>query len=168
MNALDNAFINAVLRAWEDQRGYALRLVADLGDDDFVSQPVEDVVMNHPAWVLSHLGAYAPILTAILREADFEDPASHRYGRSSAPVADPSESPPRDELIARYTGAYDETAAALRAAPGALLAAPTPLERWIPRFPTIADVCVQLLVKHQATHLGQLSAWRRAGGRPPV
>ena len=48
------------------------------------------------------------------------------------------------------------------------VAAETPLERWRPRFPCVVDLPGQFFVKHNATHLGQLSAWRRAGGRPAV
>jgi uncharacterized damage-inducible protein DinB len=48
------------------------------------------------------------------------------------------------------------------------LAGAIPLERWKQRFPLIADAVVHLMIDHESTHLGQVSAWRRAGGRPSV
>ena len=72
---MSRVLIDAILRTWERQRDYAERLVADLSDADMVSQPVPGVIMNHPAWVYSHVGLYPPVLAAILREESFEDPA---------------------------------------------------------------------------------------------
>jgi hypothetical protein len=50
----------------------------------------------------------------------------------------------------------------------AVLERPIPLERWTGRFPRIADATLYLMLSHEAAHLGQVSAWRRAGGRPAV
>ncbi|TVQ31954.1 MAG: DinB family protein [Phycisphaeraceae bacterium] len=165
---MNRALIDALVRAWDDQRGYAHRLVADLSDADMLAQPVRGVVMNHPAWILSHLTAYATVFSAILREEPVQDPADHPHGRNSRPLDDPGAYLPKDELVATFTASYDEVAELMRTVDPAIFDRDAPLERWRERFPRIADVAVQLTVKHMATHLGQLSAWRRAGGRPPV
>lgn len=158
----------AILRTWDLQRDYALRLLSDLSDADMVSQPVPGVVLNHPAWTFGHLSIYAPVLTAILRAEPFEDPIFHRYGRDSAPIADTKAYPPKAELVAEYLRGHDELAATLKAADESVLGRPIPLERWKARFPLIADAVVHLMIDHESTHLGQVSVWRRAGKRPRV
>ena len=45
---------------------------------------------------------------------------------------------------------------------------PNPLERWRAVNPTVGDMIVTLMVKHESGHLGQLSAWRRAMGLASV
>jgi len=161
-------FIDTNIRAWHEVRGYAQRLVADLADDDMLAQPVPGVVMNHPAWILSHCALYGPLLAGMLRGEAVEDPKGHRYGFGSQPLDDASAYLPKQELLDRFVAVFDDAAEALRAVTEARLAEPTPLERFRPRFPRIVDLPGQFFVKHNMTHLGQLSAWRRAGGRPAV
>lgn len=147
---------------------YAQRLTADLSDADMLAQPIPAVTMNHPAWVLSHLLAYAPVLEAILQDEPAEDPIAHRHGRGSTPQPDPEHYLPRDELIAAFNDAYARAAGVFERVSEHRLTTRTPIPRWVERFPTIAHLPGQFLVKHMATHLGQLSAWRRAMGRAPV
>lgn len=158
----------SVLSCWAELRAYAMRLVADLSDEQMVAQPVPGAVMNHPAWILSHLSAYAPVLAGILRGEAVRDPLDHRYGRNSRPEADPDAYLPREDLIRLYCQSYDDAADAVRAVPTRRLREATPIQRWRSRFATIGDLPIQFLVKHNAVHLGQLSAWRRAGGLAPV
>jgi len=157
-----------LLRTWAANRDYAERLTADIPDDGMIAQPVPGVVMNHPAWVIAHLSAYPPVLAAMLRGETPTDPKDHPYGRDSKPESSPRAYPRKTQLLSQYFGAHDEAAAAMEAAPEETLRATMPLERWRGRFPTVAHACVHLMTSHEATHLGQLSAWRRAGGRPAV
>ena len=160
--------VGAVLRSWSHQRDYAQRLVADLSDEEMVSQPVPGVVMNHPAWVLSHLSAYPPVLTAILRGEPFEDPKDHPFGRESRPVSDIGAYPRKEALLLGYFRDHDALARTLEAVGGEVLEREVPLERWRARWPRVADAVVHLMIDHESAHLGQVSAWRRAGGRPSV
>lgn len=165
----NDPLINALLRAWATQRDYAARLVADLSDDDMVSQPVRGgVTMNHPAWILGHLSAYSPVLARILRLEPFEDPLKHRYGRETRPTGHRADYPSKHVLLADFLAGHDDLAATLARTDLSVLARPIPLARWEPRFPLIADAIVYLMLNHESTHLGQISAWRRAGGRPAV
>jgi Protein of unknown function (DUF664). len=159
-------FIPSLLRSWANQRDYAQKLVADLSDEDMVSQPVPGVVMNHPAWTLGHLAAYPPVLTAMLLGQPFTDPMHSPYGRGSMPKE--SGYPPKAQLLAEFLDGHDRLAAAVEAAPESAWSAPIPLARWEQRFPEVADAVIYLMLSHEATHLGQISAWRRAGGRPAV
>jgi hypothetical protein len=163
-----NQLIPAVLRTWARQRDYAVRLVADLSDADMVAQPIGGVTLNHPAWTFGHIGIYPPVLAAILESRPFEDPIKHRYGRDSKPQSDPAAYPPKAKLIADYLAGHDRLAAVLEAADPAVFDAPIPLARWKERFPFVADAIVHLMIDHESTHLGQVSAWRRAGGRAAV
>ena len=160
--------LTAILRSWASQRDYAARLVADLSDADMVTQPVRGITMNHPAWTFGHLGAYTPVLIKVLREEPFEDPIKHPFGRDSKPQADPGVYPTKGTLMGAYFADHDTLDKTIRAIDPAVFAKPTPLARWVPRWPLIADAVVHLMIDHESTHLGQVSAWRRAGGRPPV
>jgi hypothetical protein len=165
---MTDAATAAIVRTWQRQREYAQRLVADLNDRDMLSQPVPGVVMNHPAWTFAHIALYPPVLAAILRSQSFRDPLDSPYGRGSRPSSDPGAYPPKGKLMADYFSAHDDLESALRDADPALLARPIPLARWEQRFPLIGDAVVHLMLHHESAHLGQISAWRRAGGRPPV
>ncbi len=165
-----HALANAILITWKRNREYALRLVADVGPDQMLDQPMgwsdPARVMNHPAWILSHLRLYASVCESMLLELPFADPMGDRHGSRSVPVGDPGAYDA--DLVARFRDAHDAAQRALEAAPASVFAAPTPLERWKPAYPTIADIVLMLMVKHESGHLGQLSAWRRAKGLPPV
>ena len=157
-----------ILAEHAELRAYAGRLTADLSDADMLCQPIAGITLNHPALILCHLLAYAPVLEAILLGEPVEDPISHRHGRGSTPQTDPAHYPPRVELIAEFDSSYARAAHAFERVSDHWLGTATPIPRWVERFPTIAHLPGQFLVKHFATHLGQLSAWRRAMGRPAV
>lgn len=159
---------HAIRTVWEANGRYGLALVADLRDDQMTAQPVPGVTMNHASWVLAHLNVYAPIASAMLRREPFDDPADHRYGRKSKVINDPREYPAMSQLVSDYAMLHADTLAALDEADDAVFGEPTPLERWRNAQPRVGDMLVSLMVKHESTHLGQLSAWRRALGLPPV
>jgi hypothetical protein len=165
---MPDPMIAGILRSWQYQRDYAVKLVADLSDADMVSQPIPGIVMNHPAWVFGHCGIYPPVLAAMLDEQPFEDPIKHRYGRDSRPSSNRADYPPKDTIVADFLAGHDHLAAVLGRVDPAVFARPIPLERWRQRFPTIADAVAHLMLEHEAGHLGQVSAWRRAGRRPAV
>lgn len=158
----------AILRTWSRQRDYAVRLVADLSDADMVSQPVPGVTMNHAAWVFCHIGIYPPVLAAILQGRPFVDPINDKYGRDSRPLSDPAAYPRKSDLMRTYLAGHDELARVLEHTDPAILTRPIPLDRWKERFPFIADAIVHLMIDHESAHLGQISAWRRAGRKPAV
>lgn len=152
---------------WNRNARYGLALVDDIPAESFARQPVPGRTMNHPAWILSHLGVYPPICLAMLRAEPFEDPANHPFGPRSG-VLGPESYEPKAILVDRFATQHAELAGALAAADEATLDRTTPLDRWRPISPTIGDLLVMLMVKHESGHLGQLSAWRRAMGLPTV
>jgi len=171
MSSGAHVLVEAILGSWAKQRDYAARLVSDLSDADMVSQPIPGITMNHPAWVFSHLALYPPTLSAVLRgarEGEFADPIKSPFGKDSRPTADAAAYLPKAELMAQFFDGHDELAAVLTAVSGSAFAQPIPLKRWEQRFPRVADALIHLMLDHEAGHLGQISAWRRAGGRPVV
>jgi hypothetical protein len=124
--------------------------------------------MNHPAWIYSHLAIYGPVTAGVMRGDTIEDPKNAPHGLGTTPQPDPGAYLPMSELVETFVAGYKQGAAAYLEATDDVLAAPSNVERWRERFPTAQAIAVHLLVKHFATHLGQLSAWRRAMGMPPV
>jgi len=165
---MSNPLANAILITWRRNAAYGLRLVGDLSDEQMLAQPIPGRVLNHPAWVFSHLTLYTAICANMLRAKPFPDPADHKYGAKSEPLADPAAYPARAAIIEHYKSAHDDAEAALLQVKDQTLAAPAPLERWRTLHPTTGDMLVTLMVKHESAHLGQLSAWRRALGLPRV
>lgn len=163
-----DGFVKAILTRWEQQKDYALRLTSDLDDAGMVAQPIPGVVMNHAAWAISHLAVYPPVLAALLGKGKLVDPLDDRYGGKSKPLMDVKEYLPKAALMKRFVELHDEAARALAEADARVLAGPPGLERWRPRMATMHDVVIHLMVHHECVHLGQVSAWRRARGLPPV
>ena len=163
-----DAMMKALLTTMAVHRDYVQKLVADVPEAEMVSQPVPGVVMNHPAWTLGHLLPYCSTVAAMVRGQPFPDPATSPFAKGSAPSTDAGVYPRKAELLAAFLAAHDDAAAAIESADVGVMSRPIPLERWKTRFPTIGDAVVYLMTSHEATHLGQVSAWRRAGKRPAV
>ncbi|MEM8678086.1 MAG: DinB family protein [Planctomycetota bacterium] len=158
--------VETLLVGWNRNADYAQRLVADLDANQMVMQPAAGT--NHPAWTFSHLCAYHPVLTGLLRGEPCEDPKDHRFGMKSKPEADRSVYPAKDELMACFAEGHELVTAALQAADEQLLTTPMSIERWATVFPQVSSCLGYLMLAHESTHLGQVSAWRRVQGLPSV
>jgi len=62
----------SIVYAWDNQLGYALALLDDLTDEQFVLRPGGK--MNHPAWIVGHIAAYHPVIGQLLRGELVVDP----------------------------------------------------------------------------------------------
>lgn len=146
-------------------QAYGDSLCADIPAEDFCKQPVAG--MNHPAWTLGHLAFAAdrhsryaggePQLT------DWET----LFGLGSQPSDDPTVYPSKEQLIAAWHAANDRLLAAIESADPARFEEPTqgPLGE---ALPTVGDFLTFSMTAHTSMHLGQLSAWRRAMGKPAM
>ena len=159
-----NALTAAIRITWRRNAEYGLRLVGDLSPGQWIEQPIGGRVMNHPAWVVAHLTLYAEIAVRLCLAEKFDDPAEHPHGQKSEPLAILEAYPKPQLAIETWRSLHESGAAALLAATDAITSAPNPLERWRAVHPTVGDMLVTLMVKHESAHLGQLSAWRRAMG----
>jgi uncharacterized damage-inducible protein DinB len=132
---------------------------------------------NHPAWTIGHLVTGSDILAEDLGlERDLPEgwrELFERRGPGDPRLPDPDRDayPPMGALLAelerqhsRVERAWRERLAAAEAG-DAGLSTPTTW-RFDDVLPTLGDAVLFLAVSHEAMHLGQLSAWRRARGLP--
>ena len=148
--------------------GYGQTLVADVTDEEMVAQPTPG--MNHPAWVLGHL------CVAFDRHAEYAGAERQlaqwdvQFGMGTEPKAERSAYLGKDGLVAAFVGSaerYASAVASVAAADPDVLSTPTEGPLAGP-FPTTADFLTFSLTGHTSIHLGQLSAWRKAMGRPAM
>lgn len=130
---------------------------------------------NHPAFILGHLSIYpVRVLTHIGRDATEATPPA-RYDELFKNGAecrdDPTGTiyPPMAELREFFFRSYRAALAALSEADDATLAGPNPSEGRIKELmPSLGAMLNFFVSGHAQSHLGQLSAWRRAQGLPPA
>ncbi len=149
---------------------YGQSLVADLDQDQMILQPAPagQAASNHPAWVLSHLNVYLPLISLALEGKVFDDPKEHPFGMKSKPLADASVYASKDQLIGDYVALHEKIIGQLESADATVLDSKIQLERWQPIMPTVGVCLPYLLCNHENLHLGQISAWRRIQGMPSV
>ena len=146
-------------------QGFGDSLLADIAPEDMCKQP--EPGMNHPAWIIGHLAIasdghskYAggePRLAAWRERFDFGTQLTQNL----------DDYPAKDELVGEWHAANERLINAVSTAEPAMLEEPTqgPLGE---SLPTVGDFLVFSMTGHTSLHLGQLSAWRRADGRPPL
>jgi DinB superfamily len=167
-----------VLTVFDLGLGTAKKLVADLTDEQMCAQPVPGRVMNHAAFILGHLAwtsdqgvnllkASTPAAAA-LGDSAWNDAAwKELFAINAKPLSDPKSYPSKEKLLTALEDGHTRFATAMKGVTPEILAQPAP-ERVRSRFPTLGHLLIALLTSHEAGHLGQLSAWRRALGLPPV
>jgi hypothetical protein len=162
--------IQGLLFCWKKNLDYAPKLIADLSGEQMVAQPASDpdAPSNHPAWVLSHLNVYVPIVAAIIEGKEFEDPKGHQFGMQSKPSSDQSIYAPKAELLAEFVSGHERVVELLNAADDSVLEQQVKLPRWSTVMPTAGIALPYLMLNHENMHLGQVSAWRRIQGMPSV
>lgn len=161
-SSLKTLLIDPLLQTLQLNADYGRELMAGVDESNKTAQPHEG--FNHPAWLLSHLNTYHPIAIALLRGETPEDPLHAPFGQKSAPVADAAAYAPAVELLEAWQANHRAIADALANFDESTLLRPQPVERWAERFPRVGSILIYLLARHEALHLGQLSAWRRAMG----
>src|SRR5262249_20852728 len=157
-----------VLHSYNFNLFYAQKLVADVPDEQMCAQPVPGRVMNHAAFVLGHLAwASENGINLLGQQSARAAEWLEVFGGGATPLADRSRYPAKAALLQRLEEAHAHLASAVGKATPEALAQPAP-ERMRARFPTVGHMLVGLTTSHEAAHLGQLSAWRRALGLPSV
>jgi uncharacterized damage-inducible protein DinB len=129
---------------------------------------------NHPAWTIGHLVTGADILAYDLG-LDRDLPEGweelfQRRGPGDPRLPDPDRNayPPMKELLAELERQHQRVERVWRtklAENADELSAPIEW-RYDEALPTLNDAALFLAVSHEAMHLGQLAAWRRALGLP--
>lgn len=161
--------IEGLIYGFRKNMDYAAKLVADLSEEQMIAQPVGSAaIANHPAWVLSHLNIYLPIMVALIEGKSFADPKTHEFGMQSKPELDRQRYAGKQLLIDEFMAGHEQVITSLRREGVAALERETTLERWKPIMPQVGMVLPYLMLVHENTHLGQWSAWRRIIGLPAV
>ncbi|HVU64358.1 MAG TPA: DinB family protein [Phycisphaerales bacterium] len=137
--------------------------VEDVPESRMTEQP--GTIVNHPAWTLAHLNAYAGLLLSMLGDPSVPEADAElaRFGYGSTPVPDPAAYPSKRELLVRFDERHARLAAVVAEKHAEYFPRPAP-EKFQPFSPTIGHVAIILLTAHPGHHLGQLRQWRRAAG----
>ena len=143
---------------------YCRALMDDIADERMADQPYDGA--NPPGWILGHLSICTDYAARLVGEGSQCPKRWHvMFAPGSTPPQDRSKYPSKDELMAAYEDGHQRVLAAVQNASAEMLDAPheveflreTPLE-------TARDLLAHLMTTHEATHLGQLSAWCRQMG----
>ena len=124
--------------------------------------------INHPAWIMSHLNAYLPIMQHLMKGESFPDPKDHTFGMQSKPQQEASLYASRTELSRTFQEGNEAAAALLKELGEEALNQPVQLQRWQTGMPVSGMALGYIMLAHQGIHLGQISAWRRACELPAV
>ena len=141
----------------------ASELVADLSDEQMVEQP--QGVINHPAWTLGRLAFVEHYLAVTLgAEPSLPDGWVDHFPTGGTPSGDAADYPSKEEILGQLEAQHDRVAQAVAEADPTVFEQAFPDEPTRRRFPTIGDFTAFLMTSHEAGHLGQIAAWRRAMG----
>ena len=160
--------VESIVYAWDNQLAYALALVDDLTDEQMVLRPGGN--MNHPAWILGHVGAYHPVTLQLLAGEPVNDPKNDPlFGFAGhGPLDDIKPYGSKQSIVSRFADGHERVAQALLSASPEDFRRPPSLERWAKAYPTVEFMLPDLLLHHESLHIGQISIWRRAAGLPGV
>jgi hypothetical protein len=142
-------------------------LVKDIADERLAEQPHAGV--NHPAWILGHLAWAADGALAMLgAQKLLPDEWNTLFASGSKPSASRGTYPSKGELLQAVEEGYRQSRLKATAASPEQLSRPTTHPRAKEMLPTFQEMVTFLLTGHVGVHLGQLSAWRRMLGLPPM
>ena len=160
--------LHHVLHAYKMNLEFAKNLVKDLSTEQMCQQP--NGVVNHPAWSLGHLAVSEGHLCQFLGvSSPVPDDWDKTFRTGGIPSAEVEAFPSQDELLEVLGKLHEKVGKAMSETNQEILDQPHPNEGTRKYFPTIGDYAVFWMTSHGRSHLGQLSAWRRAMGLgPPV
>lgn len=158
---------NDLIRSFEMNMEHARRLLKDIDDTKMATQPIAR--MNHPAWIVGHLVHSFQAIAGELGLAPWlPDTWRQIFGTGTKPEIDRDFYPSKSALLAAFDDAQTRLPSVLAGMTDVDFRMPLPDQRYRHVFPTVGGATLHILTVHAATHLGQLSAWRRACGLPPV
>lgn len=161
---------DAMLRAYAWNLAYARQLTADLSPDQWTFHAGKGLE-NHAAWTLGHLVTGSDLLAedlGLMREVpeSWRDLFERRGpGDPRLPTRDPSAYPEGEAILTALERQHDRVSRRWAGMTEEELAEPIAW-RFGGHLPATRDLALFLAVTHEALHLGQLSAWRRALGLP--
>jgi len=170
MTATAQTMIDIILGPARVSLGYGGMLVKDIPAERFAFRP--HPTMNHPAFCIGHLSLYPNRVLDFVGRKDLMVERSgwpELFKAGVACVDDDGRYPAKDELVGYYTERHEAVLNALADVDESVLAQPNPVEgRFRQMCPTVGIAVNFMLNAHHMSHLGQISAWRRAVGLPSV
>ncbi len=159
------AMLRHLLFAYQFNLDRSRVMVKDLSDEQMVWQP--HGVVNHPAWILGHLALSSDGLARRFGLAStLPSGWADTFGPGGLPSGSAADFPGRDRLLDELASQHARVAEAVTGADAAIFDTPPsfPDERRRRTFPTLGDYAAFVMVVHEASHIGQIAAWRRAMG----
>ena len=165
-NQMNSILIQTISKQYDFNLTYAKELVKDVAEDQMCEQPAKGLV-NHPAFTLGHLVTGSALVAKYLG-ATFEIPDGWDVlflrkgpGDPRYPEKDPKLYPNKEELILELENQHNKVIALLSKTDQSILLAPKKW-RYSNHMPQLIDCINFMCTTHEAMHLGQLAAWRRA------
>lgn len=125
---------------------------------------------QNPAWIIGHLGLVANHLIKSFGgqpNVDVEE-WSKRFGGGSDVPSEPGDGPDWDAIVAAWRDAQPELLRLAGTVTKEMRKAPNTMPVLKDGLATMGDFFSFVLTGHEALHLGQLSAWRRAQGKAQI
>ena len=166
---MSDAFqLEQLLRAYRFNLMYAENLVSDL-DSNQMYQSFGNGLENSPAFTLGHLStASALILKYLGAEYPFDATWDEQFRRKGPgdprrPELDPGTGPSKEVLVTKLQQSHADVETILKGLPTVRFSEPVEW-RFDRFFPTLSDLLTFMCISHEAMHLAQVAAWRRAAG----
>lgn len=154
---------DTILRSFVYNLHYAERLLGDISAERMCMQPLPG--MNHPTWIIGHLADTCDLMADWLEVTSICPSGwNDLFDNRSEPQSDRSIYPDKAKLSDVLEQGHKAISAAFQTVPEDVLEKPLPRESMRSLFPTVLDGVAFEMTDHEAIHLGQLSAWRRAMG----
>ena len=162
--------IETIIKQYDFNLAYAKALVHDLTDDQMTKTPSKGLE-NHPAFTLGHLISGSAMLAEDLG-AKFEMPENWKDlflrngpGDERKPDPDNNKYPSKQLLLNELEAKHNKVKELLKIIDNVKLKEQVTW-RFSSYMPTLLDIVVFMCINHEAMHLGQLAAWRRANELP--
>jgi hypothetical protein len=149
-------------------------LLKDVKAEQFARKPVvngKTIDCNHPAWVYGHLAMYAAKMCDLtgIPSGPAAVPAGwdELFKNGTPSTDDPTGKmfPPMETIVRHYIDGYKYVISKLPEVDDAAFAKPNPgTGRYAEMAPTIGAAVAFMISGHAASHLGQVSTWRRCQG----
>jgi hypothetical protein len=162
--------IDMILKIYEFNLRYAEKLVVDV-PGEMMCRGGGLGLENHPAFTLGHLVmGSAHAAEALGYELDAPEGWAELFDRTGpgdprVPEHGGTHWPSRTMLLEELKRQHDRVAFGLGEVDAGVLARPVEW-RLKDKMPTVGDLVSFLCTTHEASHLGQLAAWRRAMHMP--
>jgi uncharacterized damage-inducible protein DinB len=164
--------IDSIIRQYDFNLEYARILVKDLTKEQMTTVPGPGLV-NHPAFTLGHLisgsAGMAEDLGGHFEMTEQWKELFLRKGPGDPRLPDPDAEkyPAKSQLLKELDSQHERVKFWLRKKTRKQLMEPVQW-RFSSHMPTLLDLTVFMCINHEAMHLGQLAAWRRAMGLKSV